>query len=99
MSGPGSGMFTDCAGLFAGKPRSNSCHLWDRGLLAKQCYQWNDLLVIPQVRCQPAFTHVQVLALARGVAFDLILVDLAHCEVLRLWVAKYQPLTAAAGNI
>ena len=56
-------------------------------------------VVVAEVRCQPAFSHTQLLTFTRRVALHLVLVDLAHGKVLRLRVEKYQPLTAAAGNI
>src|SRR5690606_11072076 len=41
-------------------------------------------IVVAQVGGQPAFADAEVLLLARAVALDLVLVDLAHREVLRL---------------
>src|SRR5690606_27012910 len=45
-------------------------------------------VVVTEVRCQPAFADRDILALALAVAFDLILVDLAHGEVLRFRVGE-----------
>ena len=53
--------------------------LWPTGL---------GLVVVTQVRRQPALGHAQFLTLARGVALHLILVDLAHGEILRLRVSE-----------
>src|SRR5690606_6570185 len=46
------------------------------------------LVVVTQIRRQPAFAERQLLTFARGVALHLILVHLAYGEVLRLGVGE-----------
>ena len=45
-------------------------------------------VIVTEVGHQPAFGHGQRLSLALAVAFDLILVDLADREVLRLGMGE-----------
>ncbi len=52
-----------------------------------------------QVRPQPALGFCQGHALALGIIFHLILLDLRHREVLAVGVEKYQPDTAAPGHM